>query len=43
MKILCLHPWATSGLIFEKQLATLTGTLGPSHEWVYTKLQASSR
>lgn len=35
MKILCLHPWGTSGLIFEKQLGVLTGILGPSHEWVY--------
>ncbi|KAK3300903.1 serine hydrolase-domain-containing protein [Chaetomium fimeti] len=35
MKILCLHPWGTSGFIFEKQLQTLSGMLGPTHEYVY--------
>ncbi|KAH6636357.1 serine hydrolase-domain-containing protein [Chaetomium tenue] len=35
MKILCLHPWGTSGFIFEKQLQILSGILGPTHEYVY--------
>ncbi|KAM7200795.1 Serine hydrolase (FSH1) domain containing protein [Rhypophila sp. PSN 637] len=35
MRFLCLHPWGTSGLIFEKQLATLCSMLGPAHEYVY--------
>ncbi|KAK4154960.1 serine hydrolase-domain-containing protein [Chaetomidium leptoderma] len=34
MRILCLHPWGTSGVIFEKQLGTLNDMLGPTHEYV---------
>jgi len=35
MKILCLHPWGTSGFIFERQLQPLCDHLGSTHEYVF--------
>ncbi|KAK4235797.1 serine hydrolase-domain-containing protein [Achaetomium macrosporum] len=35
MKILCIHQWGTSGVVFEKQLSSVTGLLSPTYEYVY--------
>ncbi|OIW35581.1 hypothetical protein CONLIGDRAFT_690178 [Coniochaeta ligniaria NRRL 30616] len=35
MKILGIHPWGTSGPIFERQMAAITSMLGRNDEYVY--------
>ncbi|GFF36969.1 hypothetical protein IFM58399_04731 [Aspergillus lentulus] len=35
MKILCLHPWGTSAVIFEKQISNICSLIGETHNYVF--------